>query len=429
MRRTYLSRVTHRPVTAMASLAIACLATSSVSAGSSPDEATFAARLDRARTTLRVDATGLHGPGAELLADGIAQSRYVLIGEDHLSREIPQFTTGVCRLMAPGGLDAFAVEIGPEAAGVVNQDLRRPDRITRLGAFMRAHPDAFAFQNGRDESDMAADCARLGGPRFRMWGLDQEFFGASGYLFERMVAARPGPAARAVIDRFVTADRAATAKALASGSPGDLFLYAVTDQQLAEAQSAIARDGGDRVKQLFAALVTTRAIYRGQNTDGVASNRQRSLLMKRTLAAYLAARPPSARMLFKFGDVHMAKGVNALGQRDLGNYVAERAEGAGAASLHIAVYGAGGVHALYGGVGRQVRHEPFVVTDDADYAWLKDALPPHVRDGQDWILLDLRPFRGRAAADMSAAWRRTVERYDMVVVAPSLTPSTLVGAR
>ena len=404
---------------------------SMASAQTSPKKMPFAARLEQSRTTLQVDAGGLHGPGAAVLADAVAQARYVLIGEDHLSREIPQFTTGVCRMMAPAGLDAFAVEIGPEAARVVNDDLRRPDRVARLTTFVQAHPDAFAFQNGVDESDMAAECARLAGPRFRMWGLDQEFFGAAGYLFEQMLAAHPGPAARGAIGKLVTADRAATAKALASGSPGDLFIYTVTDQQLADAKPAIERDGGDRVRSLFGALGETRAIYLGQNTDGFASNGQRALLMKRTLAHYFNESAKPARVLFKFGDLHMAKGINAHGQRDVGNFVAERAEGEGATSLHIAVYGAKGVHALYGGVGRQVRHEPFVLTDDPDYAWLKDALPsPHGADAaQQWTVIDLRPFQGRAPADMSTPWRRMAERYDLIVVAPDLTPSSLVGAR
>ncbi|WP_346248200.1 hypothetical protein [Sphingomonas rustica] len=391
----------------------------------------FAARLEQARTSLRVDAGGLSGPGAEILSLAIAKARYVLIGEDHMSREIPLFTSGICRLMAPGGLDAFAVEIGPEAARVVNGDLRRPDRVARISSFLQAHPDAFAFQNGQDESDMAAGCAALAGPNFQLWGLDQEFFGASGHLLERMIEARPGPSARAAIGKLAALDRTATAEALGTGSPGDLLVFKITDQQMAEARTAIRRDGGPRVNALFDSLAETRAIYLSQNSDGFASNGQRAQLMKQTLLHYLDARRKPARMLFKFGDVHMAKGVNGLGQRDLGNFVAERADGEGAASLHIAVYGAKGVHAFYGGVGRQVRHEPFIMSDDADYAWLKTAVPPGFGSGarNDWMLLDLRRLRGRLPASVDAQWRDLVDSYDLLVVAPELTPSTLLGTK
>lgn len=143
-----------------------CLIASSASAQSTNEKTLLANRLMQARSTHRVDADGLHGAGAAVLGEAIRQARYVLIGEDHLSREIPLFTTGVCRVMAPDGLDAFAVEIGPEAAQFVNSALWRADRLERVADFVRSHPDAFAFQNGRDESDMAAVCARLAGPDF-----------------------------------------------------------------------------------------------------------------------------------------------------------------------------------------------------------------------------------------------------------------------
>lgn len=393
------------------------------------ERAPFAVRLSEARTTLQVDENGLHGQGAAVIAEAVGPARYVLLGEDHFSREIPRFTTGICRIMAPGGLRALAVETGPEAVAVVNETLRRPDRVEAIAAFSRTHPDAMAFQNGRDESDMSADCAKLAGDDFQIWGLDQEFFGSAGYLFERMLAAHPGRHARAAIERLAALERTMSAAAVASGSPADLFINAVTDPQLEEAGSPIRQDGGARVQELFAALVETRSLFMGQNNDGDESNRQRGLLMRRNLVRRLAASPASSRVLFKFGDVHMPKGFNSLGQRDLGNFVAERAEGDGATSLHIAVYGARGVHATYGGVGRQVGHEPFVLTDDEDYAWIKDALGA-TADGEtrDWMLVDLRALRANPPRDMPARWRRAVREYDLLVVAPELTPSELLGA-
>lgn len=391
--------------------------------------ATFEAKLAEVRTSLAVNDSEFGGPGADVLARAVSSARYVLIGEDHLTREIPRFTANLCRLMAPQGLTALAVEIGPEAAKVVDANLRRSDRRERIGSFMRAHSDAMAFQNGSDESDMAAACAQAAGPKFQLWGLDQEFFGAAGNLFERMTVAHPGPAARAAIARLTADERSATAAALASGSPGKLLIFTITDEQLADARAAIAKDGGARVQALFAALEKTREIYLGQNTDPYASNGARARLMKRTLVDYLSNAPPKARVLLKFGDTHMRKGVNGLGQRDLGNFVAERADGEDVGSLHLLVVGLRGTHALYNGVGRQVRHEPFVLTDDADFAWLNDAVPATDAASKDWTLLDLRTLRAKQPRDMSATWKHIIDGFDIVVVAPNITPSTLLGAR
>jgi hypothetical protein len=349
-------------------------------AGATDRAATFAERLAQVRTPLQVGNGAFGGAGATILAQAVSDARYVLIGEDHLTREIV------------------------------------------------AHPDSMAFQNGSDESDMAAACAQAAGPGFRLWGLDQEFFGAAGNLIERMTSAHPGPIARAAIARLATAERSATAAALLSGAPGQLLVYAITDRERDDARAAIAKDGGARVRALFAAFEETRAIYLSQNADPYASNGARARLMKRTLLDYLTGAPEQARVLFKFGDAHVRKGINGFGQRDLGNFVAERADGEGVASLHLLVVGLRGTHALYNGVGRQVRHEPFVLTDDADFAWLKDAVPGGDAT-KDWTLLDLRPLRVRPPRDLPAAWKQVIDGFDMVVVAPAVTPSSLLGAR
>ena len=386
--------------------------------------ATFTEQLSQATSALSVDESAtLTGAGAKVIADAVAQARYVAVGEDHLSREIPRFAQALCRLMAPSGLRALAVEIGPEAARVVNRDLRSPERIGKMSAFMRAHPDALAFQNARDESDMAAACARTAGPHFEIWGLDQEFFGSAGHLLEEMKAARPGPSARVELDRLAALDRAATAAAVASGAPGDLFVYTVTNTQMDAARTAFARDGGVRAKQLFAALDETRAIYLASASGEGDPNGRRARLMKRTLAADLHAAGAADRILFKFGDNHMYKGVNPLRQRDLGNFVAERAEGEGASSLHIAVLGRKGVHALYDGVGRAARLQPFVITNDVDYAWLKD-VPAAPVGG--WTVVDLRKLRP-GLAKVGPQWREIVLGYDLLVLAPELSPSSLLG--
>ena len=55
----------------------------------------FADRLAQAGSPLTVRPEGFSGPGAAILSEAIDASRYVLVGESHLSREIPAFTTNV----------------------------------------------------------------------------------------------------------------------------------------------------------------------------------------------------------------------------------------------------------------------------------------------------------------------------------------------
>jgi len=390
----------------------------------------FAERLAQAGSPLTVRPEGLSGPGAAILSDAVEASRYVLIGESHMSREIPAFTTNICRLMAPGGLTAMAVEVGPEGAGAVNARLRAPDREQQMSDFLSAHPSVIAFLNGRDEAQTAADCAAAAGPDFTLWGLDQEFLGASGYLFEQMLAADPGPLARAQIEALAEQDRVATQAALASGSPFDLFLLSAADAMLDPAGAAIEQDGGDRARALFAALRETRAIYQASQARSGDPNGRRARLMKRTLAAHFA-HAPQARVLMKFGAYHLYTGFNPLGQRDLGNFVAEHADGQGVKALNMIVVGARGMQATFNGVGRQVKVSPFDIMTDEEGDWSRDVMLARPSDmaPDDWFLVDLRQLRSADLEALTPEWREIIRGYDLAVVAPELSASTVLGVR
>jgi hypothetical protein len=93
------------------------------------------------------------------------------------------------------------------------------------------------------------------------------------------------------------------------------------------------------------------------------------------------------------------------------------------------VLGAEGQLGGYNGVGRQVRINPYNPTADADYPWLKDALAnrPATALASDWLLIDLRRLRGLPSSDISPQWRQLSQGYDLVVIAPKLTPASLVG--
>lgn len=417
-------------MTAMAMAIAGLTATGAQAQTPAPPAIPFSDSLAQAATPLAVGPDGFSGAGAAVLTQAVAASRYVLIGESHHSREIPAFTTQVCRLMAPTGLTAMAVEVGPEAVRVVDARMRAPDRDQQIDAFMRDHPDAMIFLNSDDEARMAADCAAAAGPDFALWGLDQEFLGASGHLLEQMLAANPGPLARAEIESLMTLERASTRAALESGSPGDLFLFTVTNEALDKARAAVERDGGERVRQLFAGLSETHAIYHASQAQDGDPNGRRARLMKRTLHARLAAQP-EARVLMKFGAWHLYKSLNPLDQRDLGAFVAERADGEGVNALHIAVLGARGSEGGYSGVGRPAAVSEFdVMTEDGD-DWRKDATlarPAGMAAG-DWLLVDLRRLRTPALATYTPEWRRLVLGYDLAILAPTLTATRFLGAQ
>jgi hypothetical protein len=154
------------------------------------------------------------------------------------------------------------------------------------------------------------------------------------------------------------------------------------------------------------------------------SNSQRARLLKRHFRRDFdaaASKFQRQRVLLKFGEWHLYKGFNPLHQRDLGNYIAEMADGQGASSLHICILGAKGTHAAYGGYMRPMKLEPFVMAEDEDYHWLKPLVDNQVPNA--WTLYDLGRLRFQKLGAIDPEMQRAIYGYDLLVIVPEFTPA------
>ncbi|MBO0910650.1 MAG: hypothetical protein J2P13_02560, partial [Acidobacteria bacterium] len=279
----------------------------------------FEQNLREVRFALHIENGNYAGPGAQVLKDAVDGARYVLVGEDHITREIPQFTAILCNEMARRGLSAMAVEAGPQAAKFVSSSFGKPDRLERMAALNRTYPDSAAFLNIRQENDLAEDCSQVAARSgFHLWGLDQEFVGSAGWLLDQILATHLKPASAAAIARLKEEEKAAAARARKTGDPSVLFLWVVPDRELNEVAALLDREGNREASELFEELMESHEIYVKNAQGSPGSNSLRARLLKQNLRRDLEAAGDTGhqRVLLKFGDWHLYKGLNPLHQRD-----------------------------------------------------------------------------------------------------------------
>ena len=407
-----------------------CLSTVSLFAQVAKQPA-FTEALIETRSSLVLSNGSLTGTGAEVLSHAIASSRFVLLGEDHFSREIPQLASAMCDLIHP---DAYVVEAGPDATHFVSGLLNSSGRIAKMHERDTVHPSNMAFLDIKEENDLAAHCAASShNPNFELWGLDQEFVGSAGTLLDAMAAAKPGPQSRRAIALAQAQDRKAQADARASGRVEQLFLLASTDAELQPLQSAIAADGNDVVRNLLSELMASRHIYQMHLQGLPGSNMVRAQLLKRHFMADYTSfkvRNPEPRIFIKFGGMHTGKGFSFLHQRDLGNFIAEQADLEQVQSLHIFAIGARGVHSYPGDYGRAIVPQPFDLKADPVWSWLtpalKQELPQQPKNSNTtFTLFDLRQLRFRDL-DLPPEWEHLIYSYDLLVLVSEFTASTTI---
>jgi hypothetical protein len=392
---------------------------------------TFEEALIQVRTPLILAGGKFSGAGADTFNEAVQQARFVLLGEDHITREIPQFAAALCDAMHP---DAYAVEAGPYAARYVNGLLHDPDRILKMAARDKAYTNNMAFLDIREENDLAAHCAASShNPHFALWGLDQEFLGSASTLLQSMVATNPGPQSRTAIAAAQIEDQTAAAQASRTGDFSKLFLLASTDADVQALQSAINADGNAATHDLLNEFTVSRRIYHLNGDGSPDSNLVRAELLKQHfLADYLPFKQQTTapRILFKFGDNHTGKGFSYTRELNLGNFIAELAAGEQAQSLHMFVLGARGMHFTVAGYGKPLGRQPFVLSEDPDYKWLApavaDLLPqPPAASGTTLTLFDLRQLRYRGL-DLSREWEHVIYSYDFCILMPEVTVASAI---
>ena len=376
----------------------------------SPSLDRFIAKVRQNRYSLSVQNGQFAGTGADVLQSAIAESRFVLLGENHGVRQNPEFGAAVCDAARSEPFRAMAIEEGPLAAAELENWVHQQNGLTQLAAFERRFPHSLNLYSSREEFEMLEQCAHAAQGEFHLWGVNQEAFGAAGPILSRILESHLGEDARAAMRQLSQKNDDAYRKASQSGSIADLFMLSADDRELARAAAVLQRDGSDEARSLFASLIESHEINRISPADYDNARRRERLMKTRLAAEYeraarTAVTPP--RVLLKLGAFHVYRGLNPVRGHGVGNYVAEFAAGQRAQSLHIR---------LMPVKGEQPNLQPI----------LGSRLQSH------WTLFDLRPLRHDFNALAGATTHELatlVFGIDMLVLVPEDTPSTRLTER
>lgn len=328
----------------------------------------------------RIDEEGeLGGPGLDYLLKQAALAQFVVLGEPHNVKQVPQFTTALFKaLHSSYGFDYLALEQGPfiiEAMSLAGREKGREGVVEVASEY----PGALHFYTDQ-ELHMIADVSAIEGARIpRVWGVDRSLSSA--------------PALRQLSQSVTDPDLSAKLSSLARqarefnlanllererlmGSKPELF-EALPGQ--AEGEDAEVR----WKLQWLASSARNIRLFREhtrENPSGYFSNLEREEMMKdaflRQYRRAQAAGDSLPRVLIKSGHWHSLRGRNQGNVFTLGNLAGELARFNGYESLHVGI---------------SVINEPgrhWSISDHEEWAPIAAVSSPH-----RWTLIDLRPLR------------------------------------
>jgi hypothetical protein len=388
--------------------------------------AEFAETLKKSRGAIAVQNGKLAGASAEILRAALADAQFVALGEDHGIRQIPEFAAALCAELAPHGFHHMGLEIGTYVAPDLEKMARSEDGAKQLSDFEQKYPETIAFYNWQEEFAMLQKCENAASPgHMTIWGFDQEFMGATGFLADRILATNPGPEAKAAIEALLKEANEARAVAAKTGNPGDLFMMTAKQEELDHVKDLLKKQGKPEAQKLFDAFLVSREIYqKNMSGDYYKSNRQRALLMKKNFSEPFATSSQSdgvlPKVFFKFGAYHMFRGINPLHSSELGNLIAEAAEANQLKSVNILIVGVKGEQLHFAGIGKPSEAAPLDLAGDKDSSFLFFKPLFDLQIENSWTLYDLRALRDSFSkyGKIDPELERVIFGYDFVVLIP-----------
>jgi erythromycin esterase-like protein len=389
-------------------------------------EQKFLAQLNKGKYALTLADGKVSGAGMGVLSDATADTQFVLVGEDHGIRQIPQFAASVFEMLAPRGFHTLALETGPEVTPTLEEFASNADGTTRMKEFDKKFPFTLAFYGWQEEFAFLQRCARATRDgRVNLWGLDQELMGSSVYLLRKIADEKLGPAAKEMVGQLTKKDADTYAAVAKTGDPSGLFMLSASDDELNAFAELLKTQGTPRAREMLAVLMRSREIYKkNMGSEGFASNRERSLLMKENFKGdYNAATDAGDAMpkvMFKFGAFHMYRGINMIHNNDIGDMVSELADWDGKKSVHIMILGVKGTQLAFAGIGKPGVEAPLDLKSDphGDFNFLSPMFD-NMLPGS-WTMYDLRGLRPHFGAygKLDTELERVIFGYDFVVLVP-----------
>jgi hypothetical protein len=282
----------------------------------------------------------LSGPGWDSLKQAIAESQFVLLGENHASPELSKLVATMLAEIEPLGFNHFILETGPVASKKI-AELYHKDQST-FSKNIRDFLTAFKLDSDSPPTEfikMKADVTMYKSAienGFKLQGIDKEYFSSYRYLFERLekycktdALKTRLRAAQRQLKSYDSLELADKKFKRCTAIKNDVIIKAFMETSDLDADAKLI------VNEINNSLLIYSLYETGHYFE---SEETRTKLIKKNFGRYYKEQlksQKSFKAFIKYGNMHTGRGENHNGILDIGNAISELANLNGTKSLHI----------------------------------------------------------------------------------------------
>ena len=352
----------------------------------------------------------LEGPGLELLLAGAKDAQFVVLGEQHLTVEIPLFTSALFQALHDHyRYNYVALEEGP----LLGKALSAPENrglLTQVQEYVQQFPNAVHMLT-ESEVKMFADVGAISQAKSHpLWGVNQAFGAA--HILDQLVKNAPNPMAKSQAKNLLEEALEYEGERFAKNVS---YLTEIANQSEFDGlYEALGTSENKDLEFLINTLLISHNIFAPYAADAnpepgafFNSGRKREEYMKTMFTQHyqqaLAHGDTLPKVLVKSGNVHVRRGLTpGLKIPSFGSFLSELARFNGQQTLFISahIYNDSSVYRIPG---------------DSWFRPIAEAADP-----SKWTLFDLRPlqhwFRSRRLTGLPQQLLDLMQGFDVILV-------------
>ncbi|WP_196885061.1 hypothetical protein [Aureivirga sp. CE67] len=317
------------------------------------------------------------GKDVSILENRISESQFFLLGEQHFSPEISEFTNALLPKLKKNGFNYFALEVGPNSTQKMCSLIEKENSLYNFNSeFYAKYKDIpFPFFDGKKDEMFLKTALN---ESFEIWGIDQEFITAHLFLIDELYELSDDK--KAVRKKYKKAKQ--FVDEILKDEGNGMHESLLNSKEL---EAFFAKCNSEKQKEIIEDLKISWNIYRfNDQRKYVENNRTRMQYMKLKFGENYkkaAKKEENPKVVIKMGSMHLMKGKNWLGNYDLGNTFNEIASMNGTKSTSINCFAR---------FEETENGEIYDYLDEKEAKYVKPLLELAKKD--KWILIETKPI-------------------------------------
>ena len=348
---------------------------------------------------------GFSGTGWRHIENEVNSSQHVLIGEDHFTKEIPEFIEAVG---TTSKFDNFYIEVDPYTTELLSKSFKMDEEQRR--AFNNKYEGILSFYSLVEEYELLKKMVENG---MNLLGSDQIVMYDDRILCDELASVTHNKEAKRIYQYI--SQQSAEHFANFLHNPQGSMMYMMTPDF--EVQIS-------KLKELELSKIEIEIIDKMMLSKEIYATQSHSTRVQLIKHHFMNDYPNwnRKRNLFKYGANHMARGESFLTVTDIGNLMANIAEANYEKSLHIMVLGESGKQAS------AFRTFPASNINPNGFYLKHLQLLFSITEGDDWHVFNLIPLReqlikGKLQLE-NINLERTIKGFDILVLIPEVSPAS-----